>query len=367
MASQNINQYVYPNLFPVLKLDTHDMSLTSDELDFNQEVVFSPYLIAQTYGNRLPFYFDINNPDTAQPLTLQYKNYNRNNIFVSQNYYNPNNEDLTCFTSSTICDIGLTGVDNGLVNAMTGESITITKGLLDNSLKFDRMSYDRRLKLFQVTGNTTDSSVRFSGFNDYVLYEVVSKTGPNIGRYHELYGGFYQGFYKLFGYDYEIFPERMNKGWAVEMILKPRLFNEYFPGSGETTLNEIYPANKNMFFYFGTRAENKFYHYADGTPNCFTRYTRVTSSLTKLSTCACCDRTVTNSRCIYVYPPRSANGKHDPHVNYGCDKCGGSKELRLTCGCNCGVDTCETCGWECQYHECGEIIQPTPTDRKSVV
>ena len=94
-----------------------------------------------------------------------------------------------------------------------------------------------------------------------VLYEVVSKYSPYEGRYHELYGGFYQGFYKLFGYDYEIFPERMNRGWSVEMLLKPRLVNEYIPTSGETTLNKIYPQNKNIFFYLGARAENKFYHH----------------------------------------------------------------------------------------------------------
>ena len=80
MAGQNINQYVYPNLLPKFALETYDMSLTSDEKDFNQEVVFSPYLIAQTYGNKLPFYFDISNPQTAQNLTLTYKNYNPNNL-----------------------------------------------------------------------------------------------------------------------------------------------------------------------------------------------------------------------------------------------------------------------------------------------
>ena len=37
--------------------------------------------------------------------------------------------------------------------------------------------------------------------------------------------GLYEGFYKLFGFDYDIFPERMNKGWAIEMILKPRLLS----------------------------------------------------------------------------------------------------------------------------------------------
>jgi len=361
MSYQNIRQFDPRNIFPILSLETYDMSITSDENDYNQEVVFSPYLIAQTYGNRLPFYFDINDPNTAQDLTLEYKKYNRNNVFVSQNFYNPKELDLSCFSSDTSCDIGLTGIDNGLVTGMTGQTILFTEGLLPNSLKFDRLSFDRRLKLFQVTGNTTTQS-RFSGFNKSVLYEVVSKFNPLNGIYHELYGGFYQGFYKLFGYDYEIFPERMNKGWSVEMILKPRLINEYTPGSGETTLNQIYPNNKNTFFYLGTRAENKFYHHADGSPKCFTGYTRVTSGLTGLSTCACCDLSVTNSRCIYVYPPRSKNGKHDPHMNYGCDKCNGKpKDVYLTCGCNCNDIPCETCGWECQDHKCGTVIPPTPT------
>jgi len=78
--------------------------------------------------------------------------------------------------------------------------------------------------MFQVTGYTDSPNIRFSGFDKTVLYEVVSKE-DNVGKYHELYGGFYQGFYKLFGYDYEILPERMNKGWTVEMLLKPRLIN----------------------------------------------------------------------------------------------------------------------------------------------
>ena len=362
MAQQNINQYVYPNWGLKFALESYDMSLTSDEKDYNQEVVFSPYLIAQTYGNRLPFYFDINNPSTAQNLTLNYKDYNRNNIFVSQNYYNPTELDINCFNSHTSCDIGLTGIDNGLVTKMTGETITFTEGLFSDELKFNRMYFDRRLKLFQVTGNTQSPNVRFSGFNKTVLYEVVSKYSPYEGRYHELYGGFYQGFYKLFGYDYEIFPERMNRGWSVEMLLKPRLTNEYIPTSGETTLNQIYPQNKNIFFYLGARAENKFYHHANGSPNCFTGYTRVTSDLYNcIQTCACCNRTITNSRCIYVYPPRSLNGVHDPHLNYGCNECNGNPQQKITCGCDCNLDPCETCGWECQSHTCGSIIEPTPT------
>ena len=364
MASQNINQYNYPNWGVKLINESYDMSLTSDEQGYNQEVVFSPYLIAQTYGNKLPFYFDIDNPLTSQGLPLTYKNYNQNNIFVSQNYYDLENLDLNCYTGFSSCDIGLTGIDNGLVNSMTGQTINLFMGLLDDGLKFTRLNYDRRLKLFQVTGNT-NSNVKFSGFNKSILYEVVSKNDPYVGKYHELYGGFYQGFYKLFGYDYEIFPNRMNKGWSVEMVLKPRLNNEFSPGPDETTLNDIYPNNKNTFFYFGARAENKFYHHADGTPNCFTGYTRITTPLTGLTTCACCNKTITDSRCLYVYPPRSINNQHDPHVNYGCDICNGNQKLKLTCGCGCNKPECETCGWECQTHYCDNVIYPTPTPTPS--
>jgi len=361
MSGQNINQYGKPNWGIKLNLDSQDMSLSNDEKDYNEEVVFSPYLIAQTYGNRLPFSLDINNTLSVQNQSLTYKNYNNTNVLISLNYYNKDNDDLSCYSGITSCDIGLTGVDNGLVTDMTGQTITFTNGLFDNNFKFNRLYFDRRLKLFQVTGNTESPNVRFSGFNKTTLYEVVSKTSPYEGRYHELYGGFYQGFYKLFGYDYNIFPERMNKGWSVEMLLKPRLINEYFPSSGETTLNEIYPDNKNTFFYLGARAENKFYHHADGSPTSLTGYTRITTPLTNLETCACCNTGVTNSRCIYVYPPRSLNGIHDSHVNYGCDVCGCStcntiNEETCTTGCTtcgCVPKTYDTCGWECKQHACG--------------
>jgi hypothetical protein len=360
MAYQNINQYVYKKYRINLEYDGMDMSLASDERDYSEEVVFSPYLIAETYGKKLPINIDINNPLTAQPLNLTYKNYNLNNVFVSQNYYSDNDDFLNCVTAGTVCDIGLTGIDNGLVNKMTGETLSYTEGIFVDSVKFNRKYYDRRFKMIQVTGYTGTYD-RFSGITGQTLYEVVSKEDSKIGKYHELYGGFYQGFYRLFGYEYQILPERVTKGWTVEMMLKPRLFNEFTPSSGETTLNNLYPQNKNIFFYLGTRAENKFYHHADGFPGCFTGYTRFTTPLANcLQTCGCCDRTITNSRCIFVYPPRSKNNEYDPHINYGCEKCGGIKQIKSNCGCNCD-DNCEKCGWECQVHNCETIIQPTPT------
>ena len=355
MAYQNINQYAYQKRKINLVNDGQDMSISSDEKDYNEEVVFSPFLIAQTYGKKLPVYFDINSVDSWIPKNLTYKNYNENNIFVSENYYTPDDLDLDCFEINQSCDIGLTGIDNGLVNVMTGRTITFTNGLFNDYLKFERLYFDRRLKMFQVTGYTGTYN-RFSGITAQTIYEVVSKENPQVGKYHELYGGFYQGFYKLFGYDYNIIPDRMDKGWSIEMLLKPRFVNEYNPGVGETTLNQIYPNNKNTFFYLGTRSENKFYHHADGTAPCFTGYTRVTTPLANcVTTCSCCDPNVLKSRCIFVYPPRSLNNQHDPHVNYGCDVCGGDSNKKIQCGCNCNELPCQTCGWECQKHICGTI------------
>ena len=365
MAYQNINQYNYPKLKMSVVYDGQDMCLASDEVDFNQEVVFSPYLIAEGDGTRLPVYLDLNNPLSSQGLTLNYGSYNSNNIIVSENYYEYADLRLDCFTAHTSCDIGLTGIDNGLVNEIEGQTITFTNGLFSDYLKFSRNYFDRRMKFIQVTTNVPQNN-KFYGVPDYTTYQIVSKENPQVGKYHELYGGFYQGFYKLFDYDYDILPDRMKKGWSVELLLKPRFQDEYTPPSGYTTLNQIYPNNKNMFFYMGTRAENKFYHYADGSPKCDPSYTRVTSDLAGcFQTCACCDLTVTNSRCIYVYPPRPDGGFYNPYANHGCNLCKGNEQARQYCGCGCGEGPCLPCGWECKTHKCGNIIYPTPTPTPS--
>jgi hypothetical protein len=360
MAYQNINQYNYPKLKMQVIYDGQDMSLASDEIDYNQEVIFSPYLIGYENGEKLPINLNLNSPLTTQNIDLYYGIYNPQNVIVSETFYEPEGLNLNCFSAGTLCDVGLTGIDNGLVTQIKGDFLQYTNGLFNDSQKFDRLSYDRRMKFIQPTTNVPFNN-KFSGVALYTTYQMVTKYAPSIGRYVELYGGFYQGFYKLFGYDYEILPTRMKKGWTVEMLLKPRFVDEYTPPSGYTTLNQIYPNNKNTFFYMGTRAENKFYHYADGHPNCDTGYTRVTSGLTCEETCACCNYEIKNSRCIYVYPPRPLGGVYDPHVNYGCNLCNGDYEQQIRCGCGCNETPCQNCGWMCFNHVCSGITVPTPT------
>jgi hypothetical protein len=319
MAYQNINQFVFKKWYLNPIYTSFDMSLASDERDYNEEVVFSNEVIGFYDGNVLPININLNYSGSNQQLILNYGNYNYNNIVVSSNFYNGLNLDLSLFTASTICDIGLTGIDNGLVTGMTGQSITITNGLNYNQT-FSRNYFDRRFKMFQVTGYTSSPNNRFSGLTAQTLYEMKSYTGASEGYYVELYGGFYQGFYKLFGYDYDIMPERMNKGWTVEMLLKPRLLDVFSANTGQTTLNYFYPDNKDIFFFFGTRAENKFYHHASGAPITDSGYTRVTKSLSDcLKTCECSNTGVTNSRCVDVYEPSAITVTHNVDCNCGCN------------------------------------------------
>jgi hypothetical protein len=287
MAYQNINQYVYNKWYLQPLPQVEDLSLSNDEREYNEEVIFSPLIIGSNNGNVLPVKMDLNSSGTSEQYILEYGEYVPENILISENYYNDLQLDLSCFSSKTICDIGLTGTDNGLVTKMTGETITYTNGLLPDIDKFDRKKFDRRLKFHQVTGYTWNPNHRFSGVTAGTMYEVVSYNATNVGIYHELYGGFYQGFYELFGYDYQILPERYPKGWTVEMTLKPRFTNEYVPQSGQTTLNEYYPNNSGIFFYMGTRAENKYWHHANGMNSGYTAYTRVTETLTGETTCMC--------------------------------------------------------------------------------
>ena len=320
MPSQNLNSYYYQKYSSKLSYGQYfDLTLVSDERDYDEEVVFSNNLIAENDGNRLPIFIDLNNNLTNTKPTLEYGDYISGNTFVSKNYYNPNNLDYSCYINySGICDVGLVATDNGLFTQMSGETLYYIKGI-DNTYKFHPHYRDSRFKMHPVTGYTLTPNVVFSGRPKNTIYNIVSKTDPTVGYYQELYGGFYQGFYKLNGFDYEVFPERVNKGWTAEMVLRPRLVEEYTPfGPIEEYLNDVYPENANTFFYFGTRAENKYYHNASGSPQSDSGYTRVTTNLSCIKSCACSDTGVTNSNCISVYPDSGFTVVHNIACNCGC-------------------------------------------------
>jgi hypothetical protein len=309
MAYQNINQYNFRRwgIKPVDEVT--DICLASDEKDYDQEVIFSPLLIGENDGNRMPFKFDFNSSGTTicQTGNCSFDN----DVIVSENYWNPTDTDPNfCPVVTDLCDVGLTGIDNGLVKHMSGETIQITTGLYTTSAdKYSRYKYDRRMKMHPITGFTTSEN-RLWNDNSYNYNMSYATDGSPVGYFARLNGGFYQGFYKLPGYDYQVFPQRVSLGWTAEFMLRYR-----WTGDTSVGLNARYPDNKGTFFYMGARAENKFYHYADGEPKQDTGYTRVTSGLTCMSTCGCASTANTSSNCLQVYQP---SGGTITHCNCGC-------------------------------------------------
>ena len=174
---------------------------------------------------------------------------------------------------------------------------------MPDKYKYDPLHYDRRFKMHAVTGYTNNS------YN----YNIVSVSGSS-GYYNELYGGFYQGFWKLDGHPYEVLPQRPDCGWTTECLLKIRTGSTICTSSNNT-LNEKYPNNKGFFWYIGTRAENKFYNVYSGECG--------------LTTCAQVDFSCTGTS---VYLTASASTVVD-------DVCGNNSKSYITATTyNSGVD-----------------------------
>lgn len=190
------------------------------------------------YGECLVVWYDFNNPTTFA-----------NSQMSATSIYSLVTWNHAINTGYTFNTIGLTGIDNGLItfdktsgdtsnlallSALTGTTLVIPSG-------------DTRLQMTRVTGSTGN-----------FIYPIDIISGTTT--YAQFCGGFYQGYYKLDGYSYEVLPNRVNQAWAAEFWLN----KQDICGYTGTTLNDVYPNNKGFFFYMGTRAENKFWNIWEG-------------------------------------------------------------------------------------------------------
>lgn len=123
-------------------------------------------------------------------------------------------------------DFGLTGVDNGRVNNLT-----------DNLL----VTSDDYLKLYRVGYNDFSGNTIYSG---YSLNFITGNT--TIGDYINLNGGYFQGFFKLQGKNYELLPFRYNNGITIETLI---------------TINDD---SSGIFYLMGLRADDKYNPYFSG-------------------------------------------------------------------------------------------------------
>jgi hypothetical protein len=140
-------------------------------------------------------------------------------------------------------DIGFTGMDNGLIS-FRRDRITNADflELLINS-QYTINSGDTRFFLTPVTGNT--QRYEYPIF----LYENEKE------KYLACKGGFYQGFFKLVGHKYQVLPHNIDNEWVMHFELRPRTDYDI----NGSLVNYHHKNNEGIFFFMGTRAENKFW------------------------------------------------------------------------------------------------------------
>jgi len=156
----------------------------------------------------------------------------------------------------TLYNISYLGVDNGLFTYRKDRITNKDFFELFQTNKFKIEENDYRLKLHAVSGNTLQY--------DYPLHKE--------NGYTKLNGGFYQGFFKTECDKYQVLPSIFEHGDTLnfEFTLKKCDLEK----ESDKTLNDKYPENKGIFFYIGTRAENKWiYMYdendEDGLEECY--------------------------------------------------------------------------------------------------
>jgi hypothetical protein len=219
-----------------LRLSAHkywDLYLSADHFGLTPVTSFFS-------GDTLASYIDFNNPNIYTTGSTS-----ADTIYSIASWTGATN------SGDTLHDIGLTGIDNGFITYEQSSGDTANTALV-SAMTLSTLALvtgDTRLRLDAVTGNSGN-----------YIYPIDILSG-SVGNYAQFCGGFYQGFYKLDGYDYQTLPNRVNKGWVAEFWLKK---GGSCSGHTGTTLNDTYPDNKGFFFFLGTRAENKFWNTFEG-------------------------------------------------------------------------------------------------------
>lgn len=181
----------------------------------------------------------------TEKCLISYIDFNDNNCFIDNKFYSKLNYKWEGGINNGVelLDIGLTGIDNGFIQFRKDRiSNNEYLNILNNST-FKINKNDLRLFLTPVSGNTQEFSYQ---------YEFCHDKDEN---FLALKGGFLQGFYKLFGFDYQVLPSRIENGWTLEFVLRKKNYE-----IDSSSINALYPSNQGIFFYIGTRSENKFWN-----------------------------------------------------------------------------------------------------------
>lgn len=148
-------------------------------------------------------------------------------------------------TNDILKNIGYTGVDNGFFSYEKDRIANDEFLELFSNSHFDLSSYDKHFFVTEITGNTGE-----------FVYPIEKNE-----NYVSLKGGFYQGFFKINGSKYQTLPHDLNNEWIFEITLRKKDYK-----TPSNVLNKRHNNNKDIFFYIGTRAENKFWEFYKQNP-----------------------------------------------------------------------------------------------------
>tara|TARA_B100000927_G_scaffold68859_1_gene54510 strand:+ start:5913 stop:7628 length:1716 start_codon:yes stop_codon:yes gene_type:complete len=226
------------------KIDTYLSESEYYDFYLAQDEIASPCVCDDSINNEcLVVHYDFNNPNIYST-----------GITSANTIYSLSTWSEAFNTGHTFETFGLTGIDNGYIEYIKeigdNKNTGLTKTITGTTTVIP--SGDTRLTLNIVSGYT----------GQYIYPTEIIEDYGVLGDYLSLCGGFYQGYYKLDGYSYEVLPTRVPEAWVADFWLnKTEALCSSVTG---TTLNDKYPNNKGFFFYMGTRAENKYWNVFSG-------------------------------------------------------------------------------------------------------
>ena len=135
-------------------------------------------------------------------------------------------------------NIGYTGVDNGFISYKRDKISNEEFLEIYKNSKFDLSTYGNKFFVTEVNGNTNSFVYPLEKNEEYTSFK----------------GGFYQGFFKIEGDNYQTLPHLIKNEWNFYFTLRKKNYETL-----SNTLNKRHPNNEDIFFFIGTRAENKFW------------------------------------------------------------------------------------------------------------
>lgn len=187
-------------------------------------------------------------------------------------------------SETVVLNLGITGLDNKTIKTTVPirDNTPENKETLEFILGYSSLYLGDEF----VSNNSANNNVYIpsdnlnkfilrpvGGYTQKIDYTINIIKDPFLANFEttignsqvaELNGGFYQGFYKIDGVNYQTLPNRFKNGFTISTWLchTPNLTQS---NPNLTRLNDLRPKdeqeedNYGFFLYFGTRAENKFW------------------------------------------------------------------------------------------------------------